>query len=60
MRRKKLQLLRCDRCGLTIYAQVHKETAGNRCGATVPAEFHQGILLTMTCYGTLVNMGVLV
>jgi hypothetical protein len=56
-----LDLLRCSRCGLTIYGPPNGAKEGERCNAAVIGEWDRwaGILMTR-CLGTFQSMGKLV
>lgn len=58
MRRRNLELVRCDRCGTTLYAKPNGIIPGDRCNAEVIAEWHQwrGLLMTQ-CFGSFVLLG---
>lgn len=56
-----LELLRCSRCGLTIYGPPNGAREGERCEAPIIGEWDRwaGILMTR-CRGTFQSMGALV
>lgn len=60
-RRQNLQLVRCSRCHVTLYAKPNGITPGDRCNADVIAEWHQwqGLLMT-ACFGTFELLGKLI
>jgi hypothetical protein len=57
-----LELVRCDRCGVTLYAKPHGVSAGEMCCAPIPGEYIvEGATWTgeimLRCSGTLVSLG---
>lgn len=53
-----MPLVRCDRCGLTLYTVPNGIKPGDRCGSPTVAEWHRyrGLLMT-TCWGTFAPAG---
>ena len=52
-----MALLRCARCGSTLYGPPNSIEAGDRCDAPMIAEFFPGVLVYKECFGRFEAVG---